>query len=123
MTEASPLHGRRLLVIEDDYLVAATLADMLDAQGATVVGPVGSVQGAIDLIQRTKRLDGALLDIDLHGAQCYGVIETLQQLGVPCMFLSGYDADVVPHEYRGIPFLRKPLGSAQLADALQELVA
>jgi CheY-like chemotaxis protein len=95
---------------------------MLTAQGATVMGPVGTVQNAVALIQTAGRLDGVLLDIDLRGTRSFGVIETCKGRGVPCMFLSGYDEDVVPQEYRDIPFLRKPLGSEQLACALYELV-
>jgi CheY-like chemotaxis protein len=83
---------------------------------------VGNLQGALDLIEGTGRLDGALLDINLQGARSYGVVESLRKRGVPCVFLSGYDEDIVPQEYRDIPFLQKPLSPERLAHALEELV-
>ena len=61
------LAGQRVLVVEDEYVIALEVGRALEDEGAEVVGPVASVSAALELIERTDRLDIAILDINLHG--------------------------------------------------------
>ncbi|MET0401764.1 MAG: response regulator [Cystobacter sp.] len=115
---AASLAGRVLLVVEDEYLVAAEMVDGLERRGATVLGPVPDVRRALALLGRTKRLDGALLDIQLRDEQAYPVAEALRARGVPFIFVSGFEQELVPEAYRGVPTCPKPLELDAVAEAL-----
>jgi CheY-like chemotaxis protein len=116
---ADALRGRRLLVVEDEYLIAAALERALEDHGAEVVGPAGSVEGALRLVEAEgDRLDGAVLDINLRGERVYPVADVLAARGVPFVFLTGYDAQVIPDTYAGVPRSEKPVSTALLARTL-----
>jgi CheY-like chemotaxis protein len=117
MAEPRPdaLRDRRLLVVEDEYLIAAALALALEGDGAEVVGPAGSVRDALALVEAEgDRLDGAVLDINLRDERVYPVADALAARGVPFVFLTGYDARVIPDAYAGVPHCEKPVSSALL---------
>lgn len=118
MTAVAALHGRRILVVEDDYHVAHSLALALEADGAEIVGPAGTVKAALELIARGGRIDGAVLDINLHGEMVYPVADALHQQGVPFVFTTGYDARTVGQRYPDVACLEKPVMIPQLIDAL-----
>ena len=103
------LEGKHVLLVEDDFFVANDFAAELEAAGARVVGPVGSVPEALELIARTERLDAAVLDINLRGVMAYEVVDVLRARGVPVAFATGYDPDVVPERYADIPVCEKPV--------------
>ncbi|MFC7739415.1 response regulator [Roseomonas sp. GCM10028921] len=113
------LRGRRLLVVEDDYGIANDMARFLEDAGAEVVGPAGTVEDALELVEsEATALDAAALDINLHGERVYPVADALAARGVPFVFATGYDAQVIPEAYVGVPRLEKPVDKAQLARAL-----
>jgi ActR/RegA family two-component response regulator len=122
MREAAPLHGRRLLVVEDDYFIAVELARSLERMGVRVVGPAGSVPDAISLIEAGEEpLDGAVLDIHLGEERVYPVADALIDRGIPFVFLTGYDALVIPETYAGAPRCEKPVDTALLLRVLAEV--
>ena len=126
MAEPRPdaLRGRRLLVVEDEYLIAASLARGLEGRGAEVVGPAGSVRDALALVEAAGgRLDGAVLDINLRDERVYPVADALVARGVPFIFLTGYDARVIPDAYAGVPRCEKPVSSALLSRVLSKVWA
>ena len=113
------LRGLRLLVVEDEPLIAMMIADMLQDFGCVVVGPAGSVAHALDLIER-EAVDGALLDVTLGGGRrSYPVAEALQKRGIPFAFVTGYGEAGLIADFRGIGVLRKPF----VADHLRRIVA
>jgi CheY-like chemotaxis protein len=113
------LHGRRVLVVEDDYVIASDLACALEDFGAEVVGPSGSVADALALVKAEgPRLDGAVLDINLRDERVYPVADALSACGVPFIFTTGYDAMVVSEAYAGTPRCEKPVDRIQLARML-----
>jgi CheY-like chemotaxis protein len=109
------LKGRRLLVVEDDYLIAADLANSLEELGIDVVGPAGSVEDALDLVERQgERLDAAVLDINLREERVYPVANALAARGIPFVFTTGYDAVAIPEAYASAPRCEKPVDRIQL---------
>lgn len=115
---AGALRGRRLLIVEDEYILAMDLSNSLEDQGAEVIGPAGAVEGALALLGSTDRLDGAVLDINLGGTMVYPVVDALRERGVPCVFVTGYSRWVGPEAYADIPRLEKPVELRTLARAL-----
>jgi CheY-like chemotaxis protein len=97
----SSLRGRRVLVVEDEYLIAVALSDHLQAIGSTVIGPVPSVEQALQLIETNRKIDVAILDANLGGVRAYPIADLLQARNIPFVFASGYDDsdlnDLYPH--------------------------
>jgi len=111
----SAVKGRRLLVVEDDYLIAAELAASLEAVGAEVVGPAGSVEQALTLLDdEGECLAGAVLDINLRNERVFPVAEVLRARRIPFIFTTGYEAAVVPERYANVPRFEKPVDERQL---------
>ena len=108
------LKGRRVLIAEDEYLVAMDLALSLENLGIEIVGPAGTLEGALELVKRTDRLDGAVLDVNLRGQRVFPVAETLAQRNIPFIFTTGYDAAVIPEPYAGAPRCEKPVNNSQV---------
>jgi CheY-like chemotaxis protein len=104
---SAALKGCRILVVEDNFLLAETLRDLLEDCGCQLIGPAPRVAAALPLC--TRDLDGALLDINLGSETCFDVADRLSEQGIPFMFLSGYsDAAIVPARFDGVPRLAKP---------------
>lgn len=83
------LTGKRILVVEDEALIAVMVEDMLVEMGGEVVGPAGAVDDALELA-RTEALDGAVLDVNVRGQRIDPVAEALMARGVPVLFATGY---------------------------------
>ncbi|MFZ5780919.1 MAG: response regulator [Pseudomonadota bacterium] len=112
------LKGLRILVVEDNFLVAEMTRELLEECGCEVVGPVARLGDALE-VASSAELDGALLDINLAGEFCFPAAARLQERGVPFMFLTGYgEGSVVPSAFREAPRLRKPLDLDQVIAAL-----
>ncbi len=118
MASHGTLAGRRILIVEDDFFVADDFTAHLEAAGAQVVGPVASLQEAQDLIERTERLDGALLDINLQGEMAYTLADALRARGVRVVFATGYDRGAIPERYTDIPLCEKPLDPQKIAQVI-----
>jgi DNA-binding response OmpR family regulator len=110
----------RILVVEDDFLLADMLTGLLEDHGVVVVGPVAGLEDAMNLAT-VERLDGAILDVRLgRGSNTFPVAETLAQRAVPFIFMTAYDDSILPAALAGRPLLRKPLDQAALPDILEE---
>jgi CheY-like chemotaxis protein len=118
-----PLSGRRVLVIEDEMMVAMLLKDILAELGCTVVGPAARVEQALAMIEAAGALDAAVLDINLNGQKSYPVADALVARRVPLLFATGYGRrNTVLNGYRSFPLLQKPFRLLELADALAKLL-
>jgi CheY-like chemotaxis protein len=120
------LRGRRVLVVEDEALVAMLLEDGLLDAGAEVVGPAGSVAEALGLVERAARdggLDAAVLDINLGGAAVAPVADRLAALGVPFVFATGYGEGCDRSGHAAAPVLAKPFDPDVLVGAIEGLAA
>src|SRR5215472_11843709 len=104
------LAGLKVLVVEDSYLIAEHVSDLLVQYGAEVVGPVGRLGQGLKLVEDGAPVDGALLDVNLDGEFCFPIAAALAQRAVPFAFLTGYDDDdIIPRDFAGAPRLGKPL--------------
>ena len=105
----SELRGLKVLVVEDNFLVAELVRSLFEACGCATVGPAARVDSALALIDDEGGLDGAVLDINLAGEYCFPVAERLSECGVPFFFLTGYDdGQIIPPRFRDVPRLAKP---------------
>ena len=109
----TPLSGRHVLVVEDEYLMAMALSDELVQAGATVVGPAPSVDRATGLVASGATIDFALVDLNLGGEPGFPVADVLAANGTPFVFLTGYDASAIPDAYRAVRRLNKPLAAEE----------
>ncbi len=117
MTEKT-IAGRRILIVEDEFFVADSLAMYLTSLGAVVVGPAASVRAALDLVDKSERLDGAVLDVNLQGKQAYPVADALAARDVPFVLATGYEPDSIPERYDAAPRCIKPFRAAELVRLL-----
>ncbi len=114
---SAALAGLKVLVVEDETIVAMLLEQMLEELGCTVAGVAGQVSAATELAQ-TIDADIAILDMNLGGQRVDPVAEALAGRGVPFVFASGYGEDGLAPQFRGRPVLPKPFRLDQLKDAL-----
>jgi DNA-binding response OmpR family regulator len=108
--------ANRILVVEDEFLIALDIAAALEGGGFAVVGPLGSVDEALGLLER-EAIDGALLDANLGGHSVDRLADALATRGVPFAFVSGYGPEQLPTAHRGAPLVRKPFTCAELVAA------
>lgn len=83
------LRGKRVLVVEDEALIAVMVEDMLIDMGSEVVGPAATIATALELA-RTEELDAAVLDVNVRGERIDPVAEVLMARGIPVLFATGY---------------------------------
>ena len=115
------LSGRRVLVVEDEMIVAWLLEDMLANLGYQAVGPAARVDQALAMINE-EAIDAAVLDVNLNGQTSYPVADALTVRDVPFVFSTGYDKTRLLDSYRSFQVLQKPYQQVELRDALAKLL-
>jgi CheY-like chemotaxis protein len=111
-------HNRRILVVEDEFLIATTLQDWLESVGFIVVGPVASVEKALRLIDSETGISGAVVDVNLGGVFAYSVADRLMSRNIPFIFTSGYEDDILRARYPHIRNCHKPYALSDVQQAL-----
>jgi CheY-like chemotaxis protein len=106
----------RILVVEDEALVAAMLKDMLEALGAQVVGPAHSLAIACEMAE-SAACEAALLDVNLMGENVAPVARILAERGIPFVFATGY-AGGISDVWPDAPVIEKPYSMADIERAL-----
>lgn len=118
--KAKRLEGLAILVVEDNYMVAANLSDALGYAGARVVGIVGNLEEAVLFARNRHRdIDVALLDVNLGGVMSYPIADILRRHDVPVIFTTGYDNSSMDIAYRDFPVCMKPFSFESVVAAIR----
>jgi DNA-binding NtrC family response regulator len=118
-----PLAGKRILVAEDEGLIALELEQILEDFGCEVVGPLASVDEVLENAERGG-FDGALLDVNLRGRQIFEILPALQKLGLRLIITSGYDdVTLFPAPFRAMPRVAKPFDERELRRICEKVFA
>ena len=121
---AADINGLRVLVVEDEALVAMLLEDMLADHGCVVAGAASRIGQALDLLADPSVVfDAAILDVNLGGEPIFPVAEALAARGFPFVFATGYGAGGLPESWRNRPTLQKPFNHADVGKALAQAMA
>ena len=115
------LAGKRLLMVEDEFLVGMMAKRILEGLGATVIGPYARLGDGI-AAAKSERFEGALLDFNLAGEHAEPLADLLIARGVPFIFLTGYQRDSIDRRYANIPLLQKPIEAETLERVLVSLL-
>jgi len=114
--------NRKVLVVEDEMMIAMLIEDMLDEFGCKLVGPATNVPRALELIGK-ETVDVAVLDLNLDGKDTYAIADALRHNNVPFIFATGYGSTGMRPEYGDRPVLQKPFQAKDLETALAEALA
>jgi two-component SAPR family response regulator len=112
--------GCRILVVEDEMLIAMAIEELLQASGGEIVGPVATLERALKLAWE-ETFDAAILDVTIRGGKVYPVAEALLARGIPFVFASGYADWALPEALRNEPRLMKPFTAAALDEQIRLL--
>jgi DNA-binding response OmpR family regulator len=108
------LAGKRVLIVEDELLVALLIEEFLTDAGCSTLGPYRSVEKALDAV-RSEVFDVAVLDVNLGGEKVYPVARVLAERCIPFLFLSGYGDGAIPPGHLDWKVVAKPFKGADLA--------
>ena len=118
LNAASFLSGKSILLVEDEFLLALQLEELLQSHGGAVRGPYRKLDDAMNAAQR-EDFDFAILDINLSGTMVYPLADHLLARGIPFLFLTGYSQANMPEQFHGVTRLNKPCDPAQLIATLR----
>jgi DNA-binding NtrC family response regulator len=114
------LANRRILVVEDEPIIAWELTVLLASAGAIALGPVQTVKAALHLVEK-EPIDCAVLNVELRGERSYPIAEVLTKKQVPFAFVTEYDDSVIPEPFRGRPIVEKPLDESRVIETIAKL--
>ena len=116
------LQNCRILLVEDEYLLADELRAVLTAEGADALGPVATLAEALGLVSLEIEIDAAVLDTNLRGEMVFPVADLLDQRRVPFLFTTGYDASMIPTRFKHIARCEKPTDLEKITLAIGRMV-
>jgi DNA-binding response OmpR family regulator len=119
-TNVDSLAGRRILVVEDEMMIALLIDESLQGLGCIVIGPVGKLEPAKRLAAN-ETFDAAVLDVNIRGGQVFPVVDILEARGIPFVLASGYSDWVLPEALQGKPRLTKPFTLRELEHEVRQL--
>jgi CheY-like chemotaxis protein len=114
------LAGKRILVVEDEFMIAMLLEDLLTELECVVAGVAARPAEAIELINATE-LDAAVLDVNLDGTDSFGIAAALGERRIPFIFATGYGGSRLTPEFAHHPVIQKPYRLDDLSGALRQL--
>ncbi|WP_426000125.1 response regulator [Caulobacter sp. DWR1-3-2b1] len=116
------LQDCRVLVVEDDFMLADEIVTELSDAGAVIIGPAGTIEDAVALIGSEPDIDGAVLDANLRGEMVFPAADLLLTRGVPFVFTTGYDASTFPPRYDHIVRCEKPTDIRRVTLAIGRVI-
>ena len=111
---------RRVLIAEDEYLVAKRMVEEFAKLGVETIGPASTVKRALDLVGHSGPLDAAVLDIKLRNEMIFPVADALRARGVPFVFTTGYSQKIIPDRYKDVVRYEKPFDVAAVARVVSQ---
>ena len=115
------LNGSKILVVEDEYLVASLIQNVLESAGCIVFGPIPRLAEAMQAAD-AESCDAAVLDVNLGGERVFSVAAVLRRRHIPFVFVTGYGTEALPPELHKRPTLHKPFRNEELLKAVSGLV-
>jgi CheY-like chemotaxis protein len=115
----SDIAGKRILVVEDEFLIAQALVDIIRSEGAVAVGPAATIERANALLDG-EQIDAAVIDLNLRGHSNEAMTQTLRQRHIPFLIVTGY---AHKEQQLSAPVISKPFQPEQVIDALQTLLS
>jgi DNA-binding NarL/FixJ family response regulator len=109
--------AKRILIVEDSFLIAESFARLMADRGFTVIGPVATADGALRQIEQ-ENPDCILLDVNLREGSALVVARALTKRGTPFVVVTGYSRDSLPTELQQAPYMPKPIADADLIEAV-----
>lgn len=114
--------GLRILVVEDEFMIAMAVEAVVTDAGGVVVDMAATLEQALAMA-RTEEFDAALLDINLNGEASFPVASVLCERGIPYAFVTGYGRQMVPEAFASAPILTKPYARSDLIRTLRAIVS
>jgi CheY-like chemotaxis protein len=111
---------QRILVVEDEFLLAAHIESVLEEEGVEVIGPVGSLGEAVKLASDVD-LDAALLDVNIDGGRVDDVADILARRRIPFMFITAYGRDHLPKNFADATLVAKPFDDRHLLQQVRRI--
>jgi two-component SAPR family response regulator len=117
-----PLAGCRVLIIEDEYFLAEDIVRELKALGARIIGPVGELEEAANIVEEEAAIDAAIVDINLQNDMVFPLARKLRVRKIPFVFTTGYDKSSIEAEFHDIRLWEKPVDITAMARELTGLI-
>lgn len=115
------LNGRRVLVVEDEFMVGIAICRELESFGATIAGFCADVGNSLSCIDAASAIDLAIVDLNLGGDRSAPVVDALLDRGVPVILCTGYEASSVEDRFRSLPRCEKPFTRNAMVRQLKSL--
>lgn len=122
MTEDS-LRDRRILIVEDEYMIAEFLQYELEDAGAIVAGMIGNVDEGLRRLRDDPAVDAAILDVNLGGQAVFPLADALSERGVPFVFTTGYDGSSIPPRFVHVERYVKPYNTAAMLGGIARILS
>jgi DNA-binding NtrC family response regulator len=122
MATTPPLKGMSILIVEDEAIIGMMLAAEIGRAGATPIGPVASVAGALKVVE-ARPIDVVILDAKLIDGSSAELATYLEERHIPYVVVSGYEVATLPRSLRDAPFVAKPISTPLLIDTIKSLGA
>lgn len=113
----------RILLVEDNFIIAEGLRVIVENAGMEVMGPALSLPQALELIEELPSLEAAIVDLNLNGEASLPVLDVLMARAVPVLLMTGYDISVLPMPYRTLANCEKPVCPVEIIEQVRALIA
>ncbi|TJZ92030.1 response regulator [Paracoccus gahaiensis] len=113
----------RIMIVEDEYWTAMHLANEARDRRAIVLGPISSIEKAVQFIESAEPPDVAILDIQLRFDEVFPLADLMRKAQIPFIFATGYEPEDLPERFADVPHFVKPFIGGECVDAVLDLAA